>query len=44
MNTVIRSIVYEHYNHFVRSVLCDFGLSIFQYGLGNQLINRHYDL
>ena len=28
--------------YFVRSVLCDFGLSIFQYGSGNQLINRYY--
>ena len=26
--------------NFVQSVLCDFGLSIFRYGLGNQLINR----
>ena len=27
---------------FVRSALCDFGLSIFQYGPDNQLINRYY--
>ena len=31
--------VTSHGPHFVRSVLCDFGLSIFQYGPGNQLIN-----
>ena len=29
-----------HGPQFVRSVLCDFGLSIFQYRQGNQLINR----
>ena len=29
-------------NQLVRSVLCDFELSIFQYGPGNQLINRWY--
>ena len=34
--------VTSHGPHFVRSVLCDFGLSIFQYGQGNQLINRYY--
>ena len=28
--------------HFVRSVLCHFGLSIFQYGPGDQLIDRYY--
>ena len=31
----------SHGPHFVRPVLCDFGLCIFQYGLGNQLINRY---
>ena len=34
--------VTSHGPHFVRSVLCDFGLSIFQYGLSNKLINRQY--
>ena len=28
-------------SYFVRSVLYDFGLSIFQYEAGNQLINRY---
>ena len=32
----------SHKPHFVPSVLCDFGLSIFQYGPGNQLINGYY--
>ena len=30
--------VTSHGTHFLRSVLCDFRLSIFQYGPGNQLI------
>ena len=34
----------SHGLHFVRSVLCDFGLSICQYGPGNELINRCYCL
>ena len=34
--------VTSHGLHFVRAVLCDFELSIFQYGPGNQLINRYY--
>ena len=33
--------VTSHGPHFVRSVLCDFGLSIFQYGPRNQLLNRY---
>ena len=32
--------VTSHGIHFVRFVLCDFGLGTFQYGPGNQLINR----
>ena len=32
--------VTSHGPHFVQYVLCDLGLSIFQYGPGNQLINR----
>ena len=36
--------VTSHGPHFVRSVLCDFGLSIFQYRPGNQLINSYYDM
>ena len=36
--------VTSHGPHFVRFVLCDFGLSIFQYGPGNQLINRSYEM
>ena len=34
--------VTAHGPHIVRSVFCDFGLSIFQYGPGNQLIKRQY--
>ena len=29
-------------SHFIRSVLCDLRIGIFQYGQGNQTINRYY--
>ena len=35
--------VTSHESHIVRSVLCDFGLSISQYRPGNQLKNRYYN-
>ena len=34
-----KPLVTSHGPHFVRSVLCDFGLSIFKYGPGNQFKN-----
>ena len=34
--------VTSHGPHFVWPVLCDFELSVFQYGPGNQFINKQY--